>query len=84
MPARRDLSLRRLDIEEVVAIVAVLVTEFQAVVPFQPAQRIEQLPDLRNLKLRPPRRRTEPRQAADIDRRNAGANWDRPVMPVKP
>src|SRR5215467_7496195 len=50
----------------------VLVAELEAVVSFEPAQRIQQLPHLRDLKLWPPWRRSEPLQSADVDRRDSG------------
>ena len=70
--ARGDLPLQRLRIQKVIARVPVFISELEAVIALQPTQSIEQLPHLRDLSLRPPRRGAQPLQPADVDRRNAG------------
>src|SRR4030095_14331415 len=50
-----DFALRGADVQEIVAPVAILVAELEAVVSFEPGQVVQDLPNLRNLELWSPR-----------------------------
>ena len=68
---RLQLALRGSQVEEVVGPLDVLITEFKAMITLQPAQVVNDVPGLRNLVLGPPRRRSDTRQAVDLDRRQS-------------
>jgi hypothetical protein len=63
-----QLALRSPQVEKVVGPLEELIAEFEAMTAFQPAQILNNIPGLRNLVLRPPRRRSDSRQAIDFDR----------------
>src|SRR5437588_309531 len=68
-------SLLCADVKEVVGALQVLITKFEAVTPFQQTQVLDQIPSLRYLILRTPRRSAKPLQAVDFYRRQSGSVW---------
>src|SRR5207248_2941801 len=54
-----QLTLRGAQIQEVIATLQILVSKFEAVAAFQPAEVLNNVPRLGNLELRPPRRRSD-------------------------
>ena len=63
-----QLTLGRTNVHEIVSAPQVLVSEFEAVTALEPAEVLDQIPGLRNLRLGPPGRGPESCESGDLDR----------------